>query len=331
MQEKVRVSLAASWPEARRRLPKSLAAQLDSHLSLPPGASTAMIVYPNLEFDAADPLVADLLAAAQSSGGKAKRPRPFARHQPEEITDRLVRQVLYYTEYTPADLFAHRFIQLGLLETRPLARPLSQFYRAVITPTPGCEACGLVDLTQTANLRLAEPWPPGVFWGETDNYELLVSDRLKTIWQAASPAAEVVFQPVETPGQSAETVWQVRPQQALPVQIPPTAVQVLSRCPTCQRPLTAYLRRCDEVDSRYQTEALLYTPADAAPIGDFWHTAVIDGRVRLPRHLLENYAHNPEPSYVRPARPFWIISNRLLQEFHKHAIHNWTGKPVLII
>ena len=330
MQERVRVSLSVNWAEVSRLLPRKLVNKLVMHLQVPSGTTIERLVYPNLEFDAAEPLLQEFLAAIRTKMAK-RGPRLLLRKPSRGKKDTpILRQVLHFTEYTPADLLKFSLVQVSVPQTLRLARPLSQFYRAKAIMTPGCDACGEINLLQQTDLQLAEPWPPDCDLVETDNYELLISAALKTIWQASGYVQGIRFQPVTTLGQSAAVVWQVQPQQSLAVQVPPTPLQVLERCPACDSPLRIMTWQVEATDSRYVTEAALYVKQSDASRGDFWQTAVLQGRPKLSRALLETH-RTLESSFLHTGRTFWVLSNRLINLFQRNHVQGWLGKPVFTL
>lgn len=330
MQEKVQVRLTMSWREVRRLLPRRLAAQVEPYLRLPPGASSETILFPVFEFDAADPLLALFLEAAQAPHSGKGRLSRFVGSSPKRVGP-LLDGVFYFRVYETAELLEHSLIQLNLSQTVILKRPLSHYYQANIVWTPRCQSCGQVQLSQTTALQLSGSWPDNCLLAETDNYELLITDTLKEIWQAALLTDEIIFQQVETAGRQDPIVWQVQPQYSLPVAVPPTPLKVLASCPECQRPLTVTLQQDHPGNPLRETEAYLHVVQADIPPGHLWQTAVLQGRLRLPRSLLEKHDHDPEPSFVRTGRPFWVISRQLVRQFQQRGIQEWAGKPVWVL
>lgn len=327
MQKKVVISLSINWPEASRLLPKRLVDKVVMHLQIPSGATIERLVYPNLGFDAADPLLSEFLAAIHTKNvQKILLGKPI-----KEMKDTLLlRQVFHFTEYTSADLLEFSLVQITVPQTLCLARPLSQFYQVKVMMTSGCGECGEIHLLQQTNLKLDEAWPSGCDLVETDNYELLISDNLRTIWQDSGYVQGIQFQPVAILDQSDVVVWQVQAQQNVAVQVPPTPLQVLERCPGCDSPLRITPGTVDATDSRYVTEATFYVKQTDASHGDFWQTPILQGRPKLPCSLLESH-HTPEASFVRTGRVFWVLSNRLIDLFQRNCVRGWLGKPVFAV
>ncbi len=306
-------------------LPRKVAQAAESRLYLADGVLPETVLFPVLEFDAGDPLLPMFLEAAQSPR-KGRWGRAFL--APSDAP--LLQEAFHFRVYDTADLLEYPLVQLTVSHVLALTRPLSQYYHADIAWTPECHSCGQVLLTQTSPLRLADPWPDKCDIAETDNYELLVSNKLKEIWQATLLTDEVVFQEAATRGTELP-IWQVKPQFILPVAIPPTSVASLDNCAACGRPLTVTVRQFHPDKPTHEMDAYLHVNPASVPPGNLWQTDILQGRLRLPRRLLEKHMHNPEPSFVRTGRPFWVISHQLLKLFQQHHFQGWTGKPIRMI
>lgn len=330
MQKKAQVRLTTSWAEVRRHLPQKLVTAVEPHLQLPVGVSANIIVFPIFEFDVTDPLLAQLLEAMEKVPTTTGPFRLFSFLFGKPV-EPLLQHVLYFDSYELIELLKYPFVQVVPTHTLSLRRPLRQYYQAQIKRSSDCSSCGQVQLTQIENLQLAEKWPDGCFVAETDNYEFLITNTLKEVWQRALPTEELLFQQVKTNHDKSEQIWQVVPKYIFPIAIPPTAIQVLELCPTCQRPLTLTPRQSDPAVPTHETEASLYSNYTHIPSGNFWKTKLLQGRVRLSHTLLEKHNDDPDPSFARTARPFWIASNQLLDQFQQYNVQDWIGKPVLSI
>lgn len=226
-------------------------------------------------------------------------------------------------------------VQLLLDRTVALAPPLSQYYRVEIEQTPNCHRCGQVRLRQTNTLHvIGQRRQPSDEIVATDNHELIVSQRLRQLWEEAAGVEGPQFLPVET-GRDSQSLWQATPQGAVRVLTPPTPIQVRDRCPECGRPLTVALSTAPDGDlfgpdrsTVYEQEALLTLSAEPLPAGDLWVTDVEEGRIGELTEVLQRFEDYPDPFYIRSSRPFWLISQRLLRLLNDHVDSGWRCRPV---
>ncbi|OQA41392.1 MAG: hypothetical protein BWY52_02583 [Chloroflexi bacterium ADurb.Bin325] len=291
-----------------------------------------------------DPALVKFLAIAEqkkvvergAAGGLLDRLRGKAQRTP------LLRWVRRWNEYEFADLQDFPVVELLLDKTIELERPLSRYYRVAIDVDADCPDCGEIHVHQEGPLRLASEivvfrgdlWEPEDQIALTDNDELLVSDRLRRLWQAMAGDDAPRFMPVEGAGDGT-SVWQAASQGIAHVLAPPTPLHALDSCPTCGRPLTQALTTdphtpafgpdCQTV---HEDEALLTLDAAPLPAGDLWVGEAQAGRVRELTEVLQRFDDDPDPFYLRSAYPFWLISQRLLRLLHEHVSDGWRCRPV---
>lgn len=335
----VQVDLACSWSEASRYLPRGWRQALGLYVE----HDRSSIMSACLLFPEGDILLDEFLDFAGPKrlsepgvGGLLDRLRGKAEPGP------LLRRVRRWNEYEFADLQDYPIVELLLDRTIELERPLSRCYRAAIEPSADCPSCGEVHLHQEGPLRLANEIVAfrGDLWGPedqialTENYELIISDRLRQLWQTMAGGDAPRFMPVEGAGDGT-SVWQAASQGIAHVLAPPTELHALDSCPTCGRPLTQALTT-DPYTSAYgpdrqtvhEDEALLTLDAAPVPAGDLWVGDAQQGRVRELTEVLQRFDDDPDISYMRSAYPFWLISQRLLRLLHEHVPAGWRCRPV---
>lgn len=336
----VQVDLACSWPEASRYLPRGWRQVLGLYVE----HDRSSIVSACLLFPEGDILLDEFLDFAEpkrlsepGAGGLLDCLRGKADLGP------LLRRVRRWNEYEFADLQDFPVVELLLDRTIELERPLSRYYRAAIESSADCPDCGEVHVHQEGPLRLASEivasrgdlWEPEDQIALTENYELLVSDRLRRLWQTMAGDDAPRFMPVEGAGDGVP-VWQAAPQGTAHVLAPPTPLHALDSCPACGRPLTLALTTDPHPpafgpDRRtvHEDEALLTLDAAPLPAGDLWVGDAQQGRVRELTEVLQRFGDDPDPFYLRPAYPFWLISQRLLRLLHEHVPAGWRCRPVI--
>jgi len=336
----VQIDLACSWSEASRYLPRGWRQALGLYVE----HDRSSIMSACLLFPEGDILLDEFLDFAGPKrlsepgvGGLLDRLRGKAEPGP------LLRRVRRWNEYEFADLQDFPIVELLLDKTIELEWPLSRYYRVAIDVDADCPDCGEIHVHQEGPLRLASEivvfrgdlWEPEDQIALTDNDELLVSDRLRQLWQTMAGDDAPRFMPVEGAGDGAP-VWQAAPQGTVHILAPPTELHVLESCPTCGRPLTQALTT-DPYTSAYgpdrqtvhEDEALLTLDAAPVPAGDLWVGDAQQGRVRELTEVLQRFDDDPDPFYLRPAYPFWLISQRLLRLLHEHVPAGWRCRPVI--
>lgn len=323
MRTQVRVELSVSWPQARRHLPRALYHRLAPFLverALAEFWAAAFV------FDAGDAPLAALLAHAAArqlqpgllgrSAGHRQPPRP------------LLRRVRRWPVYEYAELADEPVVQLIVERQVDLSGALRQYYRAELACDAGCGGCGSIRLVQQADLRLVgdpragaaccpRPLPQAAGWqaddllAVTSNHELVLAGELHHRWVEAGQAR---FRPVTVAGGG--EVWQALPHGLAEIS-PLTPFYPVARCAACGRPtlVARYPPAPADDVTRYEDEPALHIRRPL-PDGDYWETAGQVGRVRWERVVLERFATDPEPFYVRTAAPFRLLSQRWLRALH---------------
>ncbi|MEI2692980.1 MAG: hypothetical protein V9H69_26005 [Anaerolineae bacterium] len=336
------VDLACSWSEASRYLSKRWLTALAPYVN----QERSSIMGANLQFTGADPCLAEFLAVAEQKTVSDPSDRSFLNQIGLKRVGggSLLRRVSHWNEYDFSDLEEYPVVQLLLDRTVELTRPLSQYYRVEIEPNPDCTFCGRALLIQQNPLRVrgksqptkdfrGEAWQPGDDIAASENYEIILSQRLRHLWERSLPDPPQ-FSPVENNGDE-EPLWQVAPQGMARVLAPPTPLQVRERCPGCGQPLTTALSTSlseqmfgPDRATIYEDEARLTIDPASWPAGDFWVTDRQIGRVGELMEVLQGYQDDPIPFYIRSSRPFWLISRWLLRLLHEHVPSGWHAIPV---
>lgn len=336
------VDLALSWSAAAPYLSRRWRTALDPYLS----QEQSSIMSSRFIFASDDPFLAEFLAFAEPimvypSGSSVLLDR-FRGTKPEGPLLRLVRS---WREYDFVDLQHEPVVQLLLDRTIELTPPLSQYYRIAIEPDADCARCGEKHLHQQHSLRVHGPGDPGMGmrgddWqagdqiAATENFEIVISQHLRTLWESAAAPDHPQFLAVEH-GDAGQPLWQAMPQGTAHVLTPATPLQVRDRCPACGRPLTVALSMAPSGAAFgpgrrtvYEQEALLTVDSATLPAGDLWVTDLQEGRVRELIAILQGFEDYPDPFFVRTSRPFWLISQRLLRVLHEHVASGWRCRPV---
>ncbi len=332
------IDLACSWPDTARYLPRHWITTLNPYVD--PDRSS--ILSARLLFGSEDPTLKEFLSFAEQM--RVSEPGSGGLGQKGD-SGPLLRTVRRWSDYSFADLQTAPVAQLLLDRIIALAPPLSRIYRVEIEPTFDCASCGQAHLRQQQSLRVrdnADPesglrgdfWQPGDQIAVTENYEILISERLCHLWKEMAAHESPQFLPVEQVG-GRQPLWQAPPQGTIRVMAPPTPLQVRDRCPTCDRPLTVALNTASSDiafgpgrRTVYEEEALLTLNCASLPVGDLWATDLHEGRVRELTEVLQSNADNPDPFYIRSCRPFWLVSQRLLRLLHEHVPGGWRCQPV---
>lgn len=337
MQSMTSVDLAFSWPDAPRYLPRRWITVLGPYVD----QEQSSILSARLVFPDADQILQDFLAFAETK--MAREPRYdgiLGRLGLRGQSVPLLRAVRRWNQYGFVDLQGRAVVQLLLDKTIALKPPLNQYYRVEIEPALDCPQCGQVLLRQLnplvvrgragseSDLR-GHAWQPSDDVAATENHEIIISQRLRHLWETAAAPDHPQFLAVEIDDAS-QPLWQVTPQGTVHVLAPPTPLQVRDRCPACGRPLTAALSTSPSDDLFgpdrgvvYEQEALLTLDNVPLPAGDLWVTDVQEGRIRELREVLRGFEDYPDPFYIRSSRPFWLISQRLLRVLHDHVAGGW--------
>jgi hypothetical protein len=336
------VDLAVSWRDASTHLSRRWVAVLRPYLD----QEQSSIVSARFTFASDDVLLEELLAFAEQrtvsepgSGGLLGNLDLKGNSGP------LLRTVRRWSEYDFADLQGYPVVQLLLDRIVDLAPPLSQYYRVDIEPTSDCPDCGQVVLRQQHPLHMhgnsdpgsglrGQAWQPADQIAATENHEIIISQRLRHLWERAAVPDLLQCLPVES-NDDRQPLWQATPQGTVRVMAPPTPIQVRDRCATCGRPLTVALSTATSDvafgpgrRTVYEQEALLTVDPASLPAGDLWVADRQEGRVGELTEVLRSFTDYPDPFYIRSSRPFWVVSQRLLRLFHEHVPSGWRCRPV---
>lgn len=336
------VDLACSWPDASKYLSRRWITALNAYVDV----DQSSILSARLQFASEDPVLQEFLAfAGHKTVGEAGSRALFGWLGPKGGGGPLLRTVRRWNEYDFADLQDYPVVQLLLDKTIELAAPRSQYYRVELELTSDCAHCGQVLLRQVNSLRVrghADPesglrgqvWQLADMIAASENHEVIISQRLRHLWEEAAAHKPPQFLPVAT-ADDAQAPWQAMPQGTVRVKAPPTPLQMRDRCLACGRPLTVALSTATSDvafgpgrRTVYEQEALLTLDPAPLPVGDLWVTDLHEGRVRELTEVLQSYADNPDPFYIRSSHPFWLISQRLLRLLHEHVPGGWRCRPV---
>lgn len=336
------VDLAVSWPDASGYLSRRWTAALRPYLD----QDQSSIVSARLTFASDDPLLGEFLAFAEQKTVREPGDGGFlGRLGGKGHGGPLLRLVRSWREYDFVDLQHEPAVQLLLDRTIELTPPLSQYYRIAIEPDADCARCGEKHLHQQHSLRVHGPDDPGMGmrgddWqagdqiAATENFEIVISQHLRTLWELAAAPDHPQFLAVEH-GDAGQPLWQAMPQGTAHVLTPATPLQVRDRCQTCGRPLTVALSTAPSGAAFgpgrrtvYEQEATLTVDPATLPAGDLWVTDLQEGRVREMIAILQGFEDYPDPFFVRTSRPFWLISRRLLRVLHEHVASGWRCRPV---
>ncbi len=340
MYHKTFVMLAVSWQKARRYLGGRLHSQLEPYIS----QHDLAIIWANFTLDECDSLLDDLLRRVQ--GKTIVHPESnlldmlLGRGRPRLP---LLAKVRRWPVYEFTALTHEPALQLIVEEEAQLLYPLSQHYRFEYRQEADCAVCGRILLHPRPPMRVKghpdqEPlwgntWPKGVDLARTNNYEIVVSQRLKQAWQAALPDIAAEWIPVEAASRP-EAYWHVRAQGLAHAPAPPTPYQVVERCPVCDRPTRAAISTVTEPwafyaeKTLYDEEPALTIARSSLPTADLWEADLYDGHIRYERSDLERFDADPEPFFVQTAEPRWLISQRLYRLLHDINPKGWRCKPV---
>lgn len=338
MRQRTRLELNVPWPDAQKHLPHRLTSQLAPYLVDP---ELSNMVWATFDGDADDPVLAELLMHVENKAVDA--PGSLRRLLGQRGAQRpLLRLIRHWIDYGFDDLADEPVVQLLVYRRVELMPPLSQYYRLEIERDAQCADCGRVLLHQAANLHVSGgeqadlanggAWQAGDDLAETDNHEIIISDPLKRMWSTTLDSSNPTFSPVATAG-TGRRLWQVRPSGIAQVITPPSPLQVRQRCATCGRPMIITLATALEPEGQavIEHEGLLTVARASVAEGDFWQADLSQGTIRDGRDVLDRFAVDPEPFYVRTAVPCWLISNRALQLLHESHVVGWRCKPANLV